>query len=165
MTANNIGKYYLYPGYIFISEAPYMIHTVLGSCVSVCLWDEARKYGGMNHYIYSKPFENEKNCKFGSISIRYMLTLMYGNGSQKKDLRAHIVGGGYNKHMNASVGDANIEVAEEILGKEGISIVTRDTGGQTGRKVIFNNSSGEILVYKGINVRKGDWYDSIYKQD
>jgi chemotaxis receptor (MCP) glutamine deamidase CheD len=34
---NNSEKYFLHPGYIFISRNPYLIHTVLGSCVAVCL--------------------------------------------------------------------------------------------------------------------------------
>lgn len=158
-------KYYLHPGFIFVSEQPYYIHTVLGSCVSVCVWDVVRKYGGMNHYIYSKPSGNEYNARFGTVSIRHLLTLMAENGSLAQNLRAHIVGGGYSTFAGPSIGEANREVAEEILEKNGILIVTKDTGGQTGRKVVFNNYNGEIIVYKGVEVRRGDWYNGSEKQD
>jgi len=152
-------KYYLMPGYIFVSEKPFLIQTVLGSCVSVCIWDAVNHFGGMNHYIFSKPFRNEMNGKFGTVSIQHMLKLVYSMGSSTKDLRAHILGGGHKKFSDPSIGENNWKVAEEILGREGVTILTRDTGGETGRKVIFNNRSGEILVYKGIDVRKDDWYD------
>lgn len=153
-------KYYLQPGSIFISEQPYYIHTVLGSCVSVCIWDTVGNYGGMNHYIYGRPAGNERSARYGTVSIRYMLDLLYANGASPRNLKAHIVGGGFGKFSNPEVGAGNIAVAEEILERDRILIVTRDTGGQTGRKVIFNNTSGEIIVYKGIGVRKGDWYSS-----
>ena len=29
----------------------HMVNTILGSCVSVCLWDSARSIGGMNHIL------------------------------------------------------------------------------------------------------------------
>ena len=158
-------KYFLQPGFIFVSEQPCYIQTVLGSCVSVCIWDAARKYGGMNHYIYSKPFGNENSARFGTISIPYLLKLMAENGSLAQNLRAHIIGGGYSVFAGPAIGEANTEVAEEILDRSGISVVTKDTGGQTGRKVVFNNYNGEIIVYKGIDVRKGDWYNSHERQD
>jgi chemotaxis protein CheD len=153
-------KYYLQPGFIFISEQQYNIHTVLGSCVSVCIWDAAREYGGMNHYIYDRPTGNEYSARYGTASIRHMLDLFYDNGSSARNLKAHIVGGGFGEFSDPKVGAGNVAVAEEILERNGIVIITKDTGGQTGRKVIFNNYSGEIIVYKGIDVRKGDWYSS-----
>ena len=158
-------KYYLQPGFIFVSEQPYYIHTVLGSCVSVCIWDEARKYGGMNHYIYSRPLGSECNARFGTVSIPHLLKLMFESGSLVQNLKAHIIGGGYSTYAGPSTGEANREVAEEILDRNGILVVTKDTGGQTGRKVVFNNYNGEIIVYKGIDVRKGDWYNRHEKQD
>lgn len=160
-----IQKYYLHPGFIFVSEQPYYIHTVLGSCISVCIWDVVRKYGGMNHYIYSKPFGNENSARFGTVSIKHLLKLMFENGSLAQNLKAHIIGGGYSIFAGPAIGEANKEIAEEILENNRILVVTKDTGGQTGRKVVFNNYNGEIIVYKGIDVRKDDWYNGYEKQD
>lgn len=158
-------KYYLQPGYIFVSTQPYHIHTVLGSCISVCLWDCVQKYGGMNHFIYARPFDGKRNARFGTVSTQHLLNLMYENGSLARDLRAHVVGGGYSVFSGPSIGEENRSAAEEILDRNGIQIVTRDTGGQTGRKVLFDNYTGEIIVYKGIDVRKDDWYDSREEQN
>ena len=36
-------KYYLKPGYIFFSSEGHILETVLGSCVSVCLFDNKKK--------------------------------------------------------------------------------------------------------------------------
>jgi len=51
-----------------------------------------------------------------------------------------------------------VEFAENWLKKYNIPIVSRDTGGQLGRKVIFDNNEGEIIVYKLKKIRTEDWY-------
>lgn len=152
-------KYFLKPGYIFASEQPYLIHTVLGSCVSVCLWDVVRKAGGMNHYIYGRANHGNCNARYGDVSILYLIHyLMREMGCRRPNLRAHIIGGGYNRELDSKIGDGNVAVAEELLAENGIEVATKDVGGETGRKVIFNNVTGEVLVYKGINIRRSDWY-------
>lgn len=153
-----IENYYLNTGAIFVSGQEYLVSTVLGSCVSVCIWDSRGNAGGMNHYIYSNAKNGVRNSKYGDISINHMLNLLFKMGAIRNNLKAHIVGGGQNPNLTSNIGEENIAIAEEILRRNRITIVTRDIGGQTGRKVIFNNISGEILVYKGINVRKSDWY-------
>lgn len=153
-----IEKFFLQPGYIFASDSPHLIHTVLGSCVSVCLWDSKNKYGGMNHYIYSTASKGKQNAKYGDISVPYLIRLMRNMGSKIEDIKAHIIGGGQNPELSSNVGAENIEIAEKILTMKGIEYVVKDVGGTIGRKVVFNTENGEILVYKVLNVRKSDWY-------
>ncbi|TYQ16672.1 UNVERIFIED_CONTAM: chemotaxis protein CheD [Acetivibrio alkalicellulosi] len=151
-------NYFLQPGYIFVSREEHKINTVLGSCVSVCLWDKGENFGGMNHYIYAIDKNSERTARFGNISIPYMISIMKNMGAKMSNITAHIVGGGYNPLLSPEVGEGNTKIAEEILNKNKIKIATWDVGGQTGRKVVFNNKTGEIIVYKGIKVRGSDWY-------
>ncbi|HOJ77321.1 MAG TPA: chemotaxis protein CheD [Bacillota bacterium] len=151
-------KYYLQPGYIFISKEPYLIHTVLGSCVSVCLWDSVLKFGGMNHFIYSHH-SDVRTGRYGDVAIPYLIRLMQKHGSDLKNLKAHLIGGAESIQLNSMVGRVNAKLAEELLQKYQIEVVTRDLGGHNGRKVIFNNLSGEILIYKVNNIRESDWYN------
>lgn len=153
--------YFLQPGYIFVSKDPHLLSTVLGSCVSVCLWDPVLCFGGMNHYIHAKPFKKESTAQYGSISIPHLIKLMMNLGSQKYNLKAHIVGGAQNPSMGSSiVGKQNIEIAEKLMRKHCIDIVTLDTGGEMGRKVVFDSYNGEIAIYKVKNLREYDWYDN-----
>jgi chemotaxis protein CheD len=152
--------YFLHPGYIFASQEPYLIHTVLGSCISVCLWDSENKFGGMCHYIYSSANNGERNGKYGEIAIPHLLNLMFELGSKKNNLKAHIVGGGENKNFSSCIGSENAELAEKLVKRYDIDILTQDVRGQFGRKVIFNSGSGEILVYKINDVRRDDWYEN-----
>ncbi len=135
-----------------------MIHTVLGSCIAVCLWDSIHKFGGMCHYIYCKPFGNECNGKYGEVAIPYLIKLMTDYGSKATQMKAHIVGGGENPHFKSSVGSDNADLAEIILAGYNIEAVTREVKGNFGRKVIFNSGTGEILIYKIHEIRKDDWH-------
>ncbi len=76
-------NFYLQPGFIFVSQEPHFIHTVLGSCVSVCLWDKAKMFGGMNHYIYGKCNNGERNGRYGEVSLPHLLQLILDMGSKK----------------------------------------------------------------------------------
>ncbi len=152
-------KYFVQPGCIFISREPHLLSTVLGSCVSVCIWDPILGFGGMNHYIHSKPFNTEQNAKFGTISIPYMIKTMIKMGSQKYNLKSHIVGGSQNSGMGSSlIGKENIKIAETLLKKYCIDIITFDIGGEQGRKVVFDTATGEILIYKVNKLRENDWH-------
>ena len=81
VTAN----YFLKPGYILLSVKPTVISTVLGSCVSVCLYDRKMKTGGMNHF--QLPYARDKDkttARFGNVATQYLIRLMIHGGSKKK---------------------------------------------------------------------------------
>lgn len=144
-------RFFLQPGFVYISEKHSIIHTILGSCVSVAIWDSNRQYGGMNHYIYSRSLKNERNCRFGDVSVHVLINYMLYNKSRVCDLRAHITGGSSSSEYWQQLGMDNYETAVNILESYGISIVTFDVGGFTGRKVVFDNYSGEITIKNKTN--------------
>lgn len=156
---NELEKYFVQPGYIYASQQQVLIHTVLGSCVAVCIWDEQKKYGGMNHYIYPKTEGNARNAQYGDASIPHLIRLMKNFGSKQESLVAHVIGGAQNPLLHSNIGLNNVEVALGILEKANIPIINVDTGGALGRKLSFNTATGEILIYKCMKLREGDWYD------
>lgn len=141
---------FIHVGQIHVDIAPAAISTVLGSCVSVCLYDSKLGIGGMNHYLL--PFWNGNGLqspKFGNISIPKLIDLMISNGSTVKTMEAKIFGGA---SMNISgseammIGEKNILVAREILKEYRIPVVAEDIGGQNGRKIQFNLERGKVLM-------------------
>jgi len=143
-------EHYLFPGNIFAHHEPHIVTTVLGSCVSVCLWDPILKAGGINHYML--PFWNGEGLaspKYGNIAISKLVKKMLDMGCSKGKLKAKIFGGGDMLRLSKgvlNVGERNIILARDMLKQEGIAIVGSDVGGPTGRKIIFNTYSGEILM-------------------
>jgi len=144
--------HYLVAGSLFAHEERHLVTTVLGSCVSVCLWDCARNRGGINHYML--PFWNGEGLaspKYGNIAIAKLLERMLELGSERRSLRAKVFGGGVvlnvtNPFMN--IGERNIQLAEGMLRSENIPITSADTGGKVGRKLIFNTETGTVLLKK-----------------
>jgi chemotaxis protein CheD len=149
---NNDKRYYLMAGGIFIHQDAYIVTTVLGSCVSVCIWDSAKKMGGINHYML--PFWNGEGLaspKYGTIAIPKMIEKMIELGSVKRNLQAKIFGGGEvfgkpNALMN--IGERNILIAQSLLEKEHIQIVSADVGGMAGRKIVYDLFTGNVFVKK-----------------
>ncbi len=151
-------RFFLQPGQIFVSDEPYRVFTVLGSCVAVCAWDPRRGCGGMSHQIYPRALEGPGGAAFGAQAVPHLLRLLVELGAKREDLRAHLVGGGANPSLGSTIGDENVALAEEILARARVAVVSRDVGGLLGRKVAFSTFSGEIAVYKIERIRETDWY-------
>jgi chemotaxis protein CheD len=152
--------YFLRSGYIFVATKPTAVSTVLGSSVSVCIHDQKRKVGGMNHF--QLPYIREKHiatAKYGNVAIITLIRMMLHDGSKIKNLEAQILGGAYNPSISEkNIGHENIIVAKKILAKERIRIVSEDVGGGKGRKIVFNTHTSEIASLKVDKLRKSDWY-------
>ncbi len=137
---------YLNPGAIFVSQLPYKITTVLGSCVSVILWDEINKFGGINHYL--QPFSNKIGGnirEYGDNSIEVLIKRMQHFGSNIENLNARIYGG-TSTMSSFSVWSENIKIANKLLQKYNIPIVERDTGGDLSRIIIFDTLTGIVKL-------------------
>ncbi len=141
--------YFLYPATLFVSKEPYLINTILGSCVSVCLYDPKLKLGGMNHYML--PFWNGQGLaspKYGNIAIDKLLDRMLELGSHKINLQAKVFGGGEvidTQISNYHIGERNIKMAFEQLQELKIPVVSSSTGGKQGRKIQFYTENGSVM--------------------
>ena len=139
-------KYYLKPGYIFFSSEGHIIETVLGSCVSVSLWDKRNKMGVMTHYIYASYREEERKAYTGKIALPFAYDLMIKKGSLEKDLVAFVAGGGENPKLSDKVSKDNVQYALEFLKDKKIKVEIIDVGNADTRKAIFNSETGEFIV-------------------
>ncbi len=140
---------FLYPSALIADSAPMVVHTILGSCVAVCFFDQVKKTGGMNHYML--PQWNGIGLatpKYGDIAIGRLLESMISMGSKKEHLVAKVFGGGAvieTSHIHFNIGERNISIAFDTLKEFRIPIISQSTGGKLGRKIIFNTSTGEVV--------------------
>ncbi len=105
---------FLYPGTVFVSKGAHEVFTVLGSCVSVCLWDKELKIGSINHFLLpSKHNEASDSPKFGDFATELLLKKMLELGSCKEKLWAKVFGGANqlnNSGLGYQVGQLNVEM-------------------------------------------------------
>lgn len=155
--------FYLSPGHIYVSHEPALVSTVVGSSVAVSLWDNKREYGGMAHFLY--PFTDDRcrtTAQYGNVAVKYLVTMFLDHGVQEKSLRAQIFGGALSAPADCMrIAKENIQMTRKVLRNHRISIVSEDTGGAMGRKIVFNTQRNEAIVYKVNTLRQGDWYPYI----
>lgn len=152
-------SYYLEPGYIYFSRKAVSIRTVVGSCVAVCLWDRALKYGGMNHFLHPSILEPDKATpRYGNVATAALIRIMEQAGCKREDMLAQILGGGAPEGVTGEhLGMRNVQAARDVLHRKSIRIVAEDTGGLVGRKVVFDTGSGQLAVLKVHTIRESDW--------
>jgi chemotaxis protein CheD len=151
--------YHLEPGFVFAAREHVTIRTVLGSCVAVSLWDRALCYGGMNHFLYPAPGENEElTPRFGVGAIPALIRMMKELGSRRKNIEAQIFGGASQwGYESSTTGERNQRIARDMLQKYRLPIVSEDVGGYRGRKILFDTASGHVAVLKVHQLRQEDW--------
>jgi chemotaxis protein CheD len=141
-------KLFLYPGQLVVTKDAMEISTILGSCVSVCLFDSVRQIAGINHFLLPV---NEKYMsdieKYGDTSLKFMLDKILGMGSNLEDIDAKVFGGGEvltYENSNFNIGKKNIALALDFLSEHEIKIVSRAVGGIWGARIIFNTLTGTV---------------------
>ncbi|MDT8442685.1 MAG: chemotaxis protein CheD [Desulfuromonadales bacterium] len=152
-----MARHYLYPGTLFVHRQPHLVTTVLGSCVSVCLWNQTSQLGGINHYLL--PLWNGEGLptpKYGNIAIEKLIDKVKALSGPGDKLIAKVFGGAsmWEKTEGLlAVGQRNIEFAIETMEKHRIPIVSSDLGGYHGRKVIFNSGDGTVMMRRQRSMR------------
>lgn len=137
---------------LYAEPGEFSISTVLGSCISVCLWDPVSRMGGMNHYLL--PLWNGEGLrtpKYGNIAIPMLIDKLLDAGCLRANIRAKVFGGGKVLEDTSgvlNVGERNIHYAESALDAARISIIGKDVGGSTGRKLLFMTGTGDVFVKK-----------------
>lgn len=141
--------YYLFPATLFVTKEPYLVSTVLGSCVSVCLWDRTMGYGGINHYML--PLWNGRELaspKYGNIAIQKLLEKMIEAGCSRENIESKVFGGGdiLQSSVNQfNIGERNIEIAVNLMKEFNIRITGKSVGGVNGRKIVFDTRTGTVI--------------------
>lgn len=141
-------SHFLYPSTLFVSREPFLVNTILGSCISVCFYDTYLRYGGINHFML--PFWNGQGLaspKYGNIAITKLLEKMQALGSSQRNLVAKVFGGANiieTNNIQFMIGDRNIALATDMLRELQIQIVSQSMGGSLGRKIQFNTATGEV---------------------
>lgn len=139
----------------WVVESRRVLHTVLGSCVAVCLFDPVKKLGGMNHYVFP-PRGGESATRFsnttfsGDICMEGLLEAMLRAGAKREYLRAKAFGGGrmFEHEDVLTVGKRNSSFAKYWLENAGIPLDLCDFHGNYTRKLIFHPGSGHHLCQR-----------------
>lgn len=146
--AEGRAEQYLHPGQLACCEAPTRLVTILGSCVAVCLFDPARRIGGMNHFLLP---QGGQALRYGNVAIEQLLSEILALGATPRSLRAKVFGGANvigHHPAEGGLGAQNVAIARVLLERERIPIVAEDLLGTRGRKLVFTTDDGAAWVRK-----------------
>ena len=146
---------FLVPGSMFCTAGSGIVSTVLGSCVSICLWDAATRVGGMNHYVLPHAPAGEISLRYGDVAISALWRAMERHGAERRRIRAKIFGGAavLSVGPDETVGEKNVRLAYAWLSERGVPVIAAHTGGENGMNVRFRTGDGSAEV-RGVNARR-----------
>jgi chemotaxis protein CheD len=166
---SELKRFDVFTGKYIITSVPALLTTILGSCISVCLWDRELRMAGMNHYLLpGTPGDMAGHMNRGVTSVRLLIEGMLNRKAQLKNLEAKVFGGCNSLSPNFDVfrtGEQNAVVAFQMLKEYGIRVTASNVGGAHGRKIVFNSVTGKVrmrlLGESGelINKRIGNGFD------
>lgn len=141
-------SFYLYPGKLAAFKEETLASTLLGSCVSVVLYDPETKIGGLNHFLLPEPTSfDEPSPRYGTIAITELIQELERLGAKRNNLKAKVYGGANvirNILNGPTVGELNIAIAEKKLSHLGIPIVEKNVAGTRARTIKFNSYTFDV---------------------
>ncbi len=140
---------YLHQGQVVAFATPTVVTTVLGSCVSVCLWDELSGVGGVNHFLLPEPAPGQApSARYAAFAFEQLLARLVALKARPDRLQAKLFGGAtLAKTPDAtSLGLRNAEIARQLLEEHRIPVIAEDSGGGCGRKLRFETHTGTAWV-------------------
>lgn len=131
-----------------------LITRALGSCLGITFYDPRIKAGAMCHPM----LPDIDKAKMRSNPHRYVNSVIVKTldelvklGSSRNALEIKIFGGAHmfsfiTADSMLNVGEKNIEIARELLGKLGLKIIAEEVGGTFGRTIELNLENGKVFV-------------------
>ena len=135
-----------------------MVSTVLGSCVSACIFDRRLKLGGMNHFMLPEPSVDRgeerdswsatvgRAARYGNDAMEHLINAILKAGGRREDWDVKIFGGGRVLSQMTDVGARNIAFVQRYLATEGLAVTASDLGDVYPRQVQFFPSTGKARV-------------------
>lgn len=151
--AQSLTTVFLLPGEHFAGDARYRISTLLGSCVSIVLWQPELRVGAMSHFLL--PGAGKQGgvlCgRYAEDALALMLRDLEPLGAAPTDCQAKIFGGGAMFDPPGSgrpldIGRQNGEAARAMLLQRRIRVASESLFDAGHRRIIFDVRSGEVWV-------------------
>ena len=146
----------LMPGQMHLGHRVSRLRTLLGSCVAITLWHEARRIGGMCHFLLPTRNRNPGqplDGRYGDEAVEAMVTALRRLGTEPADYICHLYGGadtmpdGANLKFN--VGERNIEKGWSLIDQHGFQLEGVDVGEDVPRTVMLALADGEVTMRRG----------------
>lgn len=147
MTA--LQRKFLRPGEFYAAQRTVLAETLVGSCVTVCLYNFKANFGAMNHFLRDRPHREPTTSigQYGTTATQHIIKQVLRIDGDPHHYKASIFGGAAvirGGHSQGDIGQANVAAALEVLRSAGIRVAHQEVGGTRGRRVKFDTQTGAI---------------------
>jgi chemotaxis protein CheD len=138
-------------GEMAVAQGEGLLRTLLGSCLGVALYDRRLKIAGLAHVVLPhSQGTTELPGKFADTAIPELLRRLAAlAGGESLKLTAKLAGGA-NMFTAAgapgTIGEQNAAAVEDVLAAQRIPIVARHLGGEQGRRMTLDTTSGQVTI-------------------
>lgn len=125
------------------------LRTLLGSCLGVALYDRRLKVGALAHVVLPcSRGPTELPGKFADTAVPAMIERMQVLAGGELRLTAKVAGGAnmFSTTTSNTVGTQNIQAMERILEGLRIPVLGRHYGGEQGRRMTLDTTSGIVII-------------------
>jgi len=142
-------------GELQVSDSPSAVLSCLGlgSCVAVSAYDAVAKVAGLVHIVLPSSDGRDVTLpgKFADTALPALLEEMGKLGALKSRLTVKIAGGAkismtQNSNPIFKTGERNIEATKLHAQAQGLTIVSEEVGGNSGRTLRLYADSGRVTV-------------------
>jgi chemotaxis protein CheD len=141
-------------GSIDLTRSPNRLASVLGSCIGLAIWDPEMHMAGLAHILLPDSRGQASESlpgKYADRAVPILVRSLLERGANRDRLRAKVAGGARMFSRIAAdgtcdVGAQNVLAVKQALVTARVSILAEDVGGNRGRKVVFDPSSGAFSV-------------------
>ena len=142
-------KKFLKSSEFYVTNKPMILEVLVGSCVSVCLYNPKNGSAAMNHFLRAQPPGDDAVDigEFGSTSTKHIISKLMAVDNVPGHYRAMVFGGAAVVKvagMDSDIGRKNVDVALKVLAEARIRVVKKEVLGNRGRRIKFNTETGTI---------------------
>ncbi len=149
MDSGDVIDIFLQPGDYFVGDASFRIRTLLGSCVSITLWQPRLRIGAMSHFLLPERGNGQSpDARYGEDALALMLADLRPYGVRGSECEAKIFGGGDmfpgRARKGPGIGEKNGAAARSLLARHAIPVVSESLFGNGHRQILFDIASGDV---------------------
>jgi chemotaxis protein methyltransferase CheR len=146
---DNIRTVRIHAGGVFASRDPVEIRTLLGSCVSACIYDTTNGVGGMNHFLLPHTaLRSVASTSYGAAAMEQLINELLRLGADRRRLvskvfgASHVVGG----PSMAEIPKLNASFVMDYLERERIGVKAQLLLGRFPLDIRFRPQSGQVFA-------------------
>jgi chemotaxis protein CheD len=157
---SNLATRFVGPGQLIVPHGDTPVSSVVTWGILVTCFHEKSGEGALAHFLYPRRHSNGPSSALFAAPAIVTLIRHFTSRYSKDSLDIHVLGGAYYDGASNElrhVAEENIHVAKEILEILKIKRYCIDVGGKRARRVLFQPTTGELLVAKVEQARREDW--------